>query len=292
MLMNKKNQGGAGGKENRLFPLKKENWKQYLLGIVILVSLVMLITKGMEKREDKQAFLEQQKQVQQQKQENKEQISQSEAAINELQVLPEYKKLYEQNQDMVGWLSIKDTIINYPVMQTMGDEQYYLDKDFQKEKNKNGCLIMDTDSVVGEGSREMGYEEGCEPSSNLMIHGHTMKSGSMFGNLALYEDESYGKEHNIICFDSIYEKREYELISVFYSQVFYQHEDVFKYYKFFQADTQEEFDDWYYNIKQMSLYDTGVEAQLGDEFITLSACSYHVEDGRFVVVGKRIRHEN
>lgn len=50
----------------------------------------------------------------------------------------------------------------------------------------------------------------------------------------------------------------------------------------------EEFDDWYSNIKEMSLYDTGISAELGDEFITLSCCSYQVEDGRFVVVGKRI----
>ena len=95
--------------------------------------------------------------------------------------------------------------------------------------------------------------------------------------------------HNIICFDSLYEEREYELPAVFYSQVYNKSDDVFKYYKFFQADTQEEFDDWYNNIKLMSLYDTGVEAEYGDEFITLSCCAYHVEDGRFVVVGRRIK---
>lgn len=115
-----------------------------------------------------------------------------------------------------------------------------------------------------------------------------MKSGAMFGNLDYYEDEQYGLSHSTICFGSLYEKKEYELIAVFYSQVYYQSEDVFKYYKFFQADTQEEFDDWYNNIMELSLYDTGVRAEFGDEFITLSCCAYHVEDGRFVVVGKRI----
>lgn len=103
-----------------------------------------------------------------------------------------------------------------------------------------------------------------------------------------YFTEYPGKEHNIIRFDSLYEEREYELIAVFYSQIFYTYEDVFKYYNFFQTDTQEEFDDWYDNIKEMSLYETGVTAEFGDEFITLSCCSYHVEDGRFVVVGRRI----
>jgi sortase B len=65
--------------------------------------------------------------------------------------------------------------------------------------------------------------------------------------------------------------------------------DVYKYYKFFQADTQAEFDDWYKNIKKLQLYDTGVTAEFGDEFITLSVCAYHVENGRLVVVGKRIK---
>ena len=203
-------------------------------------------------------------------------------------ILPEYQDLYEQNQDLIGWLEIEGTNIDYPVMQTPEDEVYYLNRDFYKNENINGCLIMDTDSNVGIGDREHAYENGSIPSSNLIIHGHTMQSGEMFGNLNLYKDEAYGTEHSIIYFDSLYEHRQYELIAVFYSQVYYVDQDVFKYYKFFQADTQAEFDDWYDNIKNLSLYDTGVTAQFGDEFITLSCCAYHVEDGRFVVVGKRI----
>ena len=123
---------------------------------------------------------------------------------------------------------------------------------------------MDTDSVVGTGTKADGYMDGEAPSTNLIIHGNTMRSGDMFGDLDLYADEAYGKEHSRISF-------------------------VFKYYKFFQADTQEEFDDWYGHIKELSLYDTGVTAELGDEFITLSCCAYHVEDGRFVVVAKRTK---
>lgn len=203
-------------------------------------------------------------------------------------ILPKYKELYELNSDLIGWLSIDGTSIDYPVMQTMEDECYYLRFDFYGEPNQNGCLILDTDSSAGTGTKVCDYANGTAPSTNLIIHGHTMKSGEMFGNLKLYADEEYGMEHNIIRFDSLYEEREYELIAVFYSQVFYESDDVFKYYKFFQADTQEEFNEWYENIKAMSLYDTGVTAKLGDEFITLSCCSYHVEDGRFVVVGKRV----
>lgn len=204
-------------------------------------------------------------------------------------ILPDYRKLYEQNKDMTGWLYIKDTVIDYPVMQTPEDETYYLHRDFYGEEDSNGCLIMDTDSVVGNGTAEHDYEDGTKPSTNLIIHGHTMKSGQMFGNLKLYADSAYGLEHSVICFDSLYEKREYELLAVFYSKVYNKKDDVFKYYKFFQADTQEEFDNWYENIMKLSLYNTGVTAEIGDEFITLSCCSYHTEDGRFVVVGKRVK---
>lgn len=203
-------------------------------------------------------------------------------------VMPRYQSLYEINHDMAGWLSIEGTIIDYPVMQTPEDENYYLNLDFYKQPDKNGCLILDTDSEAGIGTKDCGYADGNAPSTNLIIHGHTMKSGDMFGNLQLYAEEKYGKEHSRICFDSLYEERVYELIAVFYSQVYYEKDEVFKYYKFFQADTEEDFYEWYRNIKAMSLYDTGVGAEFGDEFITLSCCSYQVEDGRFVVVGKRI----
>ena len=276
-----------GGCINRLFSFKKENWKQYVFIGIIVLAMVMLIDNAIDKKAKEKAFAELQQQMQEQKEVEQEKLVK--VAEEESKILPEYETLYNQNSDMVGWLTIKDTVIDYPVMQTMEDEQYYLKRNFEKEDDDNGCLIMDTDSVVGEGSIELGYAEDKKPSTNLIIHGHKMRSGNMFGELSLYEDKTYGKEHNIIYFDSIYEKREYELISVFYSKIFYQHEDVFKYYKFFQADTQEEFDDWYHNIKQKSLYDTGVEAKFGDEFITLSVCAYHVPDGRFVVVGKRIK---
>ena len=270
--------------------LQKRDWTEYFfIGLIVLAIVMILVEFGSTKAEQK-AFLEQQEQLQEQKEVTETVEETPEVKVtNEDGILFEYEELYNQNNDMIGWLKIEDTVIDYPVMQTMEDENFYLKRNFEKESDDNGCLIMDTDSVVGVGTKELGYVESKEPSSNLIIHGHNMKSGNMFGELDLYKNETYGKEHNIICFDSIYEKREYELISVFYSQVFYQHEDVFKFYKFFQADTQEEFDDWYNNIKQMSLYDTGVEAELGDEFITLSVCAYHVEDGRFVVVGKRIK---
>lgn len=188
-----------------------------------------------------------------------------------------YAESYLQNEDMVGWLKIEGTKVDYPVMQTMDDENYYLKRGFDKKNNQNGCLILDTDSKIKE-----------PLSTNLIIHGHNMKSGEMFGNLTDYEDEKYYADHKNIKLFTEECERNYEVIAVFRSQVFKKTDDVFKFYKFFQADTQEEFDDWYGNIKSMSQYDTGVTAELGDRFLTLSTCVYHVENGRLVVVAKEI----
>lgn len=187
-----------------------------------------------------------------------------------------YTDSYLANSDMAAWLQIPDTIIDYPVMWTPRDENYYLRRGFDGSSNQNGCLILDTDSCL-------------DPlTTNLIIHGHNMRSGTMFGTLLDYESQEYCWEHpNIILYTEECQ-RNYEVIAVFRSQVYKKSETVFKFYKFFQADTQEEFDDFYENIMNLSLYDTGVTAEFGDHFLTLSTCSYHVERGRFVVVAKEI----
>ena len=252
--------------------------------VVFIISLLVFVTTMVNEMIDDKALKEQQTKLY----EDMQMATENSNEIVENKMLPEYKALYEQNDEFIGWLKIEDTVINYPVMQCSEDEDFYLSHDFYKNENVNGCLILDNDSKAGIGTKTNDYINYSKPSTNLIIHGHTMKSGQMFGDLKLYKDKEYGLSHKIICFDSLYEKREYELISVFYSQIFYENDDVFKYYKFFQADSHEEFDNWYNNIKEMSLYDTEVTAEYGDEFITLSCCAYHVEDGRFVVVAKRI----
>lgn len=186
-----------------------------------------------------------------------------------------YERLFELNEDMIGWLNIPGTEIDYPVMQTMNDEEYYLKRNFYGENDKNGCLFMDTDSDIQ------------KTSNNLIIHGHNMRSGAMFGTLKEYDSEQYCSEHSKILFTTQTETRVYEVVAVIYSKVYTVADKVFKYYNFFEADSQEEFDDFYNNIKAMSIYDTGVSAEYGDEFITLSTCSYHVKNGRLAVIAKR-----
>jgi sortase B len=187
-----------------------------------------------------------------------------------------YADAFLANEHMAGWLKIDGTNIDYPIMWTPGDENYYLYRSFDGSEDLNGCLILDTDSSTN------------PLTTNLIIHGHNMKSGAMFGNLTDYEDKSYYEEHKYITLYTESCERNYEVIAVFRSQVYKKTDNVFKFYKFFQANTEAEFDDFYNNIKELSIYDTGVAAEFGDHFITLSTCVYHVTNGRFVVVAKEI----
>ena len=191
-------------------------------------------------------------------------------------VLDEYKTLYEKNKKLIGWLKIDDTNIDYPVMQT-SDNEYYLTHNYNQEYDKNGSLFLDCDCSI--------YPR----STNLIIYGHHMKSGNMFGNLQQYAKESYGKKHDIIQFDSIYEKATYQVMYVFRSQVYNEDDLVFKYYQFINANSEEEFNSYMKEMAAMSLYDTGVTASYGDSLLTLSTCDSSQTDGRFVVVAKRIK---
>ena len=190
-------------------------------------------------------------------------------------VLDQYKSLYHQNKNLIGWLKIADTIIDYPVMQT-GDNDYYQNHNISLEEDRNGALFMDM---------------ACDirlPSTNYIIYGHNMRSGKMFGSLDRYASEKFYEEHKLIQFDTIYEEGTYEVMYVFRSRVYQKDEVVFKYYQFIDANSEEEFNSYMNEMAALSLYDTGVTASFGDQLLTLSTCDYEEEDGRFVVVAKRV----
>ena len=193
----------------------------------------------------------------------------------ELTVLEEYEALYNKNKRLIGWLEIDGTNIDYPVMQTTNNE-YYLDHNYNQEYDKNGSLFLDAECDV------------VRRNTNLIIYGHHMKSGKMFGDLNKYSSESYCKEHSIIRFDTIYEKGTYEVMYVFRSRIYNEDEIVFKYYQFFDASSEREFNSNMNEMAAIALYNTGVTASYGDELLTLSTCDYSEADGRFVVVAKRI----
>lgn len=190
-------------------------------------------------------------------------------------ILSEYKNLHNKNKKLIGWIKIDDTNIDYPVMQTVNNE-YYLNHNFNQEEDRNGCIFMDYQCDV---------IEGCD---NMILYGHHMQSGKMFGTLNKYSSESYYQEHPNIQFDTIYEKGQYEIMYVFRSKVFSEEEITFKYYQFINAGSEQEFNSYMNEMAALSLYDTGVTATYGEQLLTLSTCDYQENDGRFVVVAKRV----
>ncbi|MDE6419531.1 MAG: class B sortase, partial [Lachnospiraceae bacterium] len=192
-----------------------------------------------------------------------------------LTVLDEYKTLYNKNRSLIGWLKIDDTNIDYPVMQSP-DPNYYLTHNFNQEHDNNGSIFLDPDCDI------------VHRNTNLILYGHHMRSGKMFGSLDSYSSEAFYEEHKYITFDTIYEKGTYEVMYVFRSRIYNEDEIVFKYYQFIDVDSEQEFYSNMNDIAEMSIYDTGVTAVYGDKLLTLSTCDYREENGRFVVVAKRI----
>ena len=203
------------------------------------------------------------------------QINKTEIDNHTTERMLQVKELQKENPDIVGWIEIEGTNISYPVLQGT-DNSYYMTHNYKKEEVKDGSIFLDKD-----------YDWSI-PSSNLLMYGHNMGDGAMFQDLLKYEDEEFYKQHPIVRFTTPTEDAEYEIISAFKSRVYYKSEkNVFRYYFFINANNEEEYNEFVTKAKEASFYDTGKNAEYGDQLITLSTCSYHTEDGRFAVVARK-----
>lgn len=248
--------------------------------------------------------------------------------------LSKYDELLKINPYVAGWLKVDDSKIDNPVVYTPGSQNYFLHRAIDGSDESKGTLFIANDWQ--------------SEYNNTLIYGHNMKDGTAFGSLSKFADASYGLEHNIIHFDTLYEEKDYELYGAFYSQVSedeieteedrdqydkeieeegiakkaeegedvepeeltlndidlwadFGGEDIyrkqkdedggrFRYYYYTNLSDKAEFEYYARSVKERALYDTGVSASWGDEFLTLSTCSYQVKNGRFIVVG--VRHKD
>ena len=192
-----------------------------------------------------------------------------------VKVLEQFKDLYLQNNDLVGWISVPGTDIDYPVVQRKETIDYYLRRDYYGKYDSHGCIYV---------------REVCDvntPSDNVTIYGHRMKDNTMFGQLARYEKKSYWQENQYIYFDTLTEFHTYQIISVFTTTASVG--EGFQYHLFVDALAPEDMQKYLANCKANAIYDTGLTAEYGDKLITLSTCEYTHENGRLVIVAKRIQ---
>lgn len=190
------------------------------------------------------------------------------------QVLPDYEELYEQNRDLWGWIKIDETSISYPVMHTPMDSEKYLRKDFDGNYSQMGVPFLDGSC----------YEQ----CGNYIVYGHNMKNGKMFAPIVSYKDKSFYEAHPAISFDTLYEHNSYSVIAAFYSKAYYKEDtNVFRYYQYTDLTDQKTFDEYIEQVKAAAIYETDTDVNYGDQLLTLSTCSYHSDNGRFVVVAKK-----
>ena len=204
----------------------------------------------------------------------REQDTQQETA-SEPEKQASYRNLYLENAVMVGWIQIEGTSIDYPVMQTPADPNYYLKHDFEKHYTDYGCPFMQADC------------DALAPSDNLIIYGHNMKDGSLFADLAKYGSKDFWQTHKTVWFDTELGSYAYEIFAVIHMTVQADDADAFPFYRFVDAAAPEDFAAYVSACKARALYDTGIFAEYGDRLLTLSTCDNITDDGRLLVIANK-----
>lgn len=189
-----------------------------------------------------------------------------------------YQPLVQENSHLAAWLMIEGSEVDYPVLYTPEEPEHYLRRAFDGSYALSGSLFIGANSSPD--------------GSNIIIYGHNMNDDSMFGSLDSYASEDYAREHQEIIYDLIqtdgsYKRLTFEVMAAFYSRIYSVDEkNVFRYYYSTDLSDPDAFQYYIEEVMSASLYDLGVTAEYGDRLLTLSTCSYHTEDGRFVVVAR------
>lgn len=182
-------------------------------------------------------------------------------------------KLYEENKDIVGWLKIDNTTINYPIMQNINDPNYYLRRDFYKNYSSYGTPYMAKQCNLN--------------SDNIVIYGHHMKNNKMFGELEKYKSKDFYNNHKIITFTTLEKEYSYEIFAVFKTTVYTK--NTFRYYENINFENKKMYNDFINICKDKSLYQTGIEIKDKEKLITLSTCEYSNKNSRLVIVARKIK---
>ena len=173
-------------------------------------------------------------------------------------------KVVLKNPDTIGWLRIRGTHIDYPIMQSKSPE-FYLKRDFNRQTSKYGTPFLD---------------ERCgQDSDNWIVYGHAMKDGTMFADLQKFKSSEFCSETEITLTSVQPQKTgKYQVFAVLWTDT---GNDI---YQFVEAGDEQYFNDYIRCITENSLYQTKELPQYWDELMTLVTCDNDRTDGRIVVV--------
>jgi sortase B len=183
-----------------------------------------------------------------------------------------FASLLQMNEDVVGWLKIEGTVIDYPVMQAK-DNDFYLYRDIHKKDNVNGSIFMDYRNRTREDDR------------HTILYGHNMKNKSMFASILNYESRWYFENHSMIEFDTIYQNGKWQIFSAYFTDENYDYIRT----EFSGAEDYKAFLD---DIKGRSLHSNNVGINENDIILTLSTCGNSSDVSRFAVHAKLIKDDS
>lgn len=183
-----------------------------------------------------------------------------------------------QNADFAAWLTIANTNIDYPVMFTPTDMEYYLRRSFDKQDSIAGTLFLNAACNLAQNT------------DNVIVYGHNLQSGDMFSELLNYKKQDFWEEHKIITFSTPEAVYEYEVVAAFSTVLDDNNPNTFHYDRFINADSAKEFGSFMQQVETLAYYTTGAKVEYGDKLLTLSTCgtSYNSNGERMVVIAKKI----
>lgn len=192
---------------------------------------------------------------------------------------PQFTDLYQENNDLVGWLHVSDDI-DYPLVWREGDNDFYMSHDFNGKSSNAGWIFLD--------KRNSKFMD----DDNLLIYGHNMRFGDMFGKLNLYRELDYVKENPIIEIQSAWEAkpRKYVIVSLFDASMDKDHDSYVKITNF-NFETPEDKQSYIDELYRRSLFELPCETNADDQLVTLVTCSYSQTDGRLLVFARELRDD-
>ena len=187
-----------------------------------------------------------------------------------------YRDMNAEYPDFIGWIRIADTQLDYPVMQTPRVPEYYLSRNYNRQKSGHGTPFLDAACDIN------------RPSDNMIIYGHNMNDGTMFATLNKYKDYEFFEQHPLIEFHTLNEIGIYEVVAAFIGDFTAAPDSIFYYNHFSNFYNEDEFDSFIENVRTRSIYDMSVTLSYGDQLLTLSTCEYTTYESRMVVLARRI----
>ena len=242
---------------------------QILLVFVFFICGVTLYDNIIDKRHDEQGF--ENLKIEQTAQPSEEELTEDENVR-----LERYRQLYAQNNDFVGWIYIPDTPLSYPVVQTKDNPEYYLRRDFEGNYSSYGVPFMDFKCTADE-------------SDNTIIYGHNMLNKTMFSAVESYANRKFWQEHRYVGFDTMNGFGTYEVAIC--ARIDLRNTD-FYYIDSVDFESKADFDEYIAKAKAHQSFESGVSLEYGDKLLLLSTCEFNYDEGRFIIIAKKISDED